>query len=101
MSQVKIADSDASKRKEMASAKKVAEVAEKTNIRSLLVLAWGAVNLGVNAFITPHYGLSGVIFALLVAYGGLFLTMFIYSQRCYRLPYQVFLGFWGHSQFVF
>jgi O-antigen/teichoic acid export membrane protein len=65
------------------------EVAEKTSIRAMLVFIWGIVNLGANTLLAPHYGLNGVIVALLIAYSGLFLTMFVYSQMCYRLPYRI------------
>lgn len=64
------------------------EIAEKTSIRSLLVLACGILNLGLNAVMTPRLGVSGVLISVNLAYFALFLSMMIYAQRCYRLPYQ-------------
>jgi len=65
------------------------EIAEKTHIRSLLVLVVGVFNLSANFLFTPRFQLTSVLTVLILSYTGLFTAMYIYSQRCYHLPYRI------------
>lgn len=63
------------------------ELAEKTRIRSMVVMAAGLVNLGLNSVLSRMWGVPGVIFSENLSYFLLFLSMMIYSQHCHPLPY--------------
>jgi len=63
------------------------ELAEKTRIRSLVVMAAGLFNLGLNRLLAPVWGVSGVILSENLSYFLLFVAMMTYSQQCHPLPY--------------
>jgi O-antigen/teichoic acid export membrane protein len=47
-----------------------------------------AVNIAVNFWLIPRYGMVGAAISTLVAYVTLFIGMFLYAQHVYPVPYQ-------------
>lgn len=64
------------------------ELAEKTSLRSTLVLLAGLLNLALNSLLTPWLGVSGVLASVNAAYFALFATTLLHAQHCYHIPYK-------------
>jgi O-antigen/teichoic acid export membrane protein len=62
--------------------------ARRTQLNWVVTGAGAAVNVGLNFWLVPAYGMVGAAIATVVAYAVLFLGMTLYAQSVYRVPYQ-------------
>lgn len=62
--------------------------ARKTQLNWVVTGAGAAINIGLNFWLIPAYGMVGAAISTLAAYVALFVGMTIYAQHVYRVPYQ-------------
>ena len=62
--------------------------ARKTQLNWLVTGAGAAVNVGLNFWLVPRYGMVGAAIATAAAYVVLFIGMTLYAQRVYPVRYQ-------------
>jgi O-antigen/teichoic acid export membrane protein len=62
--------------------------ARRTQLNWVVTGAGAAVNVGLNFWLVPAYGMVGAAVATLVAYATLFVGMTWYAQSVYPVPYQ-------------
>ena len=62
--------------------------ARKTQLNWVVTGVGAAVNVGLNFWLIPAYGMVGAAIATAIAYVVLFIGMAIYAQRVYPVPYQ-------------
>jgi O-antigen/teichoic acid export membrane protein len=62
--------------------------ARKTQLNWVVTGVGAAVNVGLNFWLIPKYGMVGAAIATAIAYVVLFAGMAIYAQRVYPVPYQ-------------
>lgn len=47
----------------------------------------GVVSVALNLALVPHYGMMGAAWAILVAFGAMALSLFLFTRRFYPVPY--------------
>jgi O-antigen/teichoic acid export membrane protein len=62
--------------------------ARKTQLNWVVTGAGAAINVGLNFWLIPAYGMVGAAVSTLVAYVALFVGMTLYAQHVYPVPYQ-------------
>ena len=62
--------------------------ARRTQLNWVVTGAGAAVNVGINFWLIPRYGMVGAAISTLAAYVVLFAGMTLYAQRVYPVPYQ-------------
>ncbi|MBX5475224.1 MAG: oligosaccharide flippase family protein [Thermoleophilia bacterium] len=62
--------------------------ARRTQLNWVVTGAGALVNVGLNFWLVPAYGMVGAAIATLAAYAALFLGMTLYAQSVYPVPYQ-------------
>jgi O-antigen/teichoic acid export membrane protein len=62
--------------------------ARRTQLNWVVTGAGAAVNVGLNFWLVPAYGMVGAAIATVAAYVALFLGMMLYAQSVYPVPYQ-------------
>ena len=62
--------------------------ARKTQLNWVISGAAAAINIGLNVWLIPRYGMVGAAIATVAAYVALFAGMVIYAQSVYPVPYQ-------------
>jgi len=62
--------------------------ARKTQMNWVVTGIGAAVNVGLNFWLIPAYGMVGASISTLAAYVVLFIGMTVYAQHVYRVPYQ-------------
>jgi O-antigen/teichoic acid export membrane protein len=62
--------------------------ARKTQLNWVVTGVGAAINVGLNFWLIPAYGMVGASISTLVAYVALFAGMTIYAQHVYPVPYQ-------------
>ena len=62
--------------------------ARKTQLNWVVTGVGAAVNIGINFWLVPAYGMVGAAISMLIAYIVLFIGMTIYAQSVYRVDYQ-------------
>lgn len=62
--------------------------ARKTQLNWVVTGAGAAVNVGLNFWLVPRYGMVGAAVSTAVAYAVLFVGMTLYAQRVYPVAYQ-------------
>ncbi len=62
--------------------------ARRTQLNWVVTGIGAAVNVGLNFWLVPAYGMVGAAIATVVAYVVLFVGMTVYAQSVYRVPYQ-------------
>ncbi|MDE3026480.1 MAG: oligosaccharide flippase family protein, partial [Acidobacteriota bacterium] len=62
--------------------------ARRTQLNWVVTGIGAAVNIGLNFWLVPAYGMVGAAVATVVAYAALFVGMTVYAQQVYPVPYQ-------------
>ncbi len=62
--------------------------ARRTQLNWVVTGTGAAVNIGLNFWLIPAYGMVGAAISTLAAYVALFAGMTLYAQRVYPVPYQ-------------
>jgi O-antigen/teichoic acid export membrane protein len=62
--------------------------ARKTQLNWVVTGFGAAVNIGLNFWLIPRYGMIGAAISTAASYAVLFLGMTVYAQSVYRVPYQ-------------
>jgi O-antigen/teichoic acid export membrane protein len=62
--------------------------ARRTQLNWVVTGAGAAVNVGLNFWLIPAYGMVGAAISTLAAYAALFAGMTLYAQHVYPVPYQ-------------
>jgi O-antigen/teichoic acid export membrane protein len=62
--------------------------ARRTQLNWVVTGAGAAVNVGLNFWLVPAYGMVGAAIATVAAYVALFFGMMLYAQSVYPVPYQ-------------
>jgi len=65
------------------------QIAKKTRIIGTVIFFIAALNLGLNLLFIPKYGLLGASVATLVSQVVFFLVIFIFAQKAYYVPYEI------------
>jgi O-antigen/teichoic acid export membrane protein len=60
----------------------------RTQFNWVITGAAAAVNVALNLLLIPRYGIEGAAAASVAAFGLMFVTMAVYAQRLYPVPYQ-------------
>ncbi|MBV8597686.1 MAG: polysaccharide biosynthesis C-terminal domain-containing protein, partial [Actinobacteria bacterium] len=62
--------------------------ARRTQLNWVVTGVGAAANIGLNFWLIPRYGMVGAAISAAAAYVVLFVTMTLYAQSVYRVPYQ-------------
>lgn len=62
--------------------------ARRTQLNWVVTGVGAAVNIGLNFWLVPAYGMVGAAVATVAAYAALFVGMTVYAQHVYPVPYQ-------------
>ena len=60
---------------------------KKTGVLSVATVLGGALNVGLNLWWIPRFGMMGAAYSTLAAYAATFVVVFAYVQRVYPVPY--------------
>lgn len=65
-------------------------IAKKTGVMATITVFFAAVNIGLNFLLIPEYGIKGAAIATLLATVGQQITLFVFSQRYFKIELNYF-----------